>query len=247
MINTSPPGSPASESKSTLRGIPKPPLSPKPSQLSNEISVYSSEQSSRTAQTPLALVYSPEHARVQTSSANVPDADTNQYASSMFRRHSTGQSPFYESGASTPLLEDLSNSSGESSVFASPEAQDNQHDNSTVSLDQRSSSVENTQHEKRPLVDASNIEDSTVKRLRLDAGLNAGPVFCAKTGILLAKVYSLQKLGDFYGAQHTHMSYLMCISLVISAFDINHQSLRLSLILLAANSCIVYCWLYWLS
>ncbi|KAJ2725045.1 putative serine/threonine-protein kinase iks1 [Coemansia sp. D1744] len=247
MINTSPPGSPASESKSTLRGIPKPPLSPKPSQLSNEISVYSSEQASRTAQTPLALVYSPEHARVQTSYANVPDADTKQYASSIFRRHSTGQSPFYESSASTPLLEDLSNSGGESSVFASPEAQDNQHDNSTVSLDQRSSSVENTQHEKRPLVDASNIEGSTVKRLRLDAGLNAGPVFCVKTGILLAKVYSLQKLGDFYGAQHTHMSYLMCISLVISAFDINHQSLHLSLILLAANSCIVYCWLYWLS
>ncbi|KAJ1856513.1 putative serine/threonine-protein kinase iks1 [Coemansia sp. RSA 1853] len=245
-ITTSPPGSPASGSKSTLRSIPKPPLSPKPSQLSNEISVYSSEQSSRAAQTPLALVYSPENAPVQTSPANIPGADTKHSASSMLRRHSTGQSPFHESGASTPLLEDSSDSGGDSSVFASPEAQDNQHDNSTAKLDQRSSGVENTLHAKRYLVGASNSEVSAVKRPRLDVGLDAGPVFCVKTGILLAKVYSLQKLGDFYGAQHTHMPYLMCISLVISAFDINHQSLRLSLILLAANSCIMFCWLYWL-
>ncbi|KAJ2355998.1 putative serine/threonine-protein kinase iks1, partial [Coemansia sp. RSA 2618] len=203
-IPTPPPGCSSAGDKGALRGFANPPLSPKPpSRLSNEIGVYSSEQSSRTTVAPLALVCSPEHALVRVDATSTPGVDTmrGDPAASLFRRHSTGQPPFQESRASASQAEDSSDSDGDGSVFASPVAQEHRHDSAISELSKNSTSrsssngsVEYGLNSKRQLADTSNNETRATKRQRFAVDLGVEPAFCLKTGILLAKTYSLQRL-----------------------------------------------------
>ncbi|KAJ2883336.1 putative serine/threonine-protein kinase iks1 [Coemansia asiatica] len=101
---------------------------------------------------------------------------------------------------------------------------------------------------------------SAVKRMRLEADFSAlnlsepeiDAAFCVKTAILLSKVYSLQKLlgqgttscndnNDGNDLQSSTVSFLMGVTLILSALDIRqHNSLQLTVALLAANICVVF-------
>ncbi|KAJ1845857.1 putative serine/threonine-protein kinase iks1 [Coemansia sp. RSA 2708] len=230
-------------SKNSPRGFAR------PSRLSHETRVGTFELPNQTSTAPLALVCTPEHALVQSNVGHdglVPTA---------FRRHSTGHQSFQESGATTPLTGYSGDSDTDGSVFVTP-AYEHRHDSAITELpkdgtNQSSSHSSSTGHcsrTKRHISSSSNNSDDgggqAAKRQRLITGMDIGPAFCVKTGILLAKAYSLQRLGVTYGDEHMRMPYLTWVSLVISAFDLHHRSLRLSFALLAANAAIIYCWLY---
>ncbi|KAJ2672353.1 putative serine/threonine-protein kinase iks1 [Coemansia sp. RSA 1085] len=171
-----------------------------------------------------------------------------------FRRHSTGQDPFDYSGASSPLTEDSSDDS--SSRFASPVLPEERHDSlieeSSTSKahnrdSSRSSSTTTSSHvaiTKRQLANYANSEEHPAKRQRHSADLHIQPAFYLKTAILLAKVHWLHQLDMANEKRPLHMAYLAGITLIMSAVDIQQQSLRMSLILLLANMGLAYTWLY---
>ncbi|KAJ2679676.1 putative serine/threonine-protein kinase iks1 [Coemansia spiralis] len=68
--------------------------------------------------------------------------------------------------------------------------------------------------------------------------------FIAKTAVLLMKVYYLQSLDVVAcNEQKASVQYLMGISLILSAFDIqHHNTMKLTVALLAANICIFCIW-----
>ncbi|KAJ2786069.1 putative serine/threonine-protein kinase iks1 [Coemansia javaensis] len=84
---------------------------------------------------------------------------------------------------------------------------------------------------------------ASIKRRRLSERLGIGPAFCVKTAVLLAKAYALQCAGPPRARDPGHVAYIMCFSLVLSALDIHHRSLRLTAALLAVNACVVWWWL----
>ncbi|KAJ1729251.1 putative serine/threonine-protein kinase iks1 [Coemansia biformis] len=85
------------------------------------------------------------------------------------------------------------------------------------------------------------------KRQRFIADLEIGPVFCVKTALLLAKSYALQRIGTAKGVPPEKMMHMAWLSLVLSALDIHHQSLRLTLLLLVANVGAVCWWLHFID
>ncbi|KAJ2759245.1 putative serine/threonine-protein kinase iks1, partial [Coemansia sp. BCRC 34490] len=66
--------------------------------------------------------------------------------------------------------------------------------------------------------------------------------FIVKTAIMLAKVYFLQTLSMRCNEQSASLRYLMGVSLVFSAFDMHQRTLRFTLVLLAANACLLLLW-----
>ncbi|PIA19344.1 kinase-like protein [Coemansia reversa NRRL 1564] len=196
--------------------------------------------------------------------------------SSMHRRHSTGQNSFQLSGAATPIADDLGNIEDISADSEFTDTNKVKHEHNTVGvvtdkrvlnmhsvgkkdfIDIDSNEIESLEgaismsgkRAKRHLDDIDNCNSNSnrpVKRQRASSNLQPEPEFYLKTAILVAKVYALQGMDIASPRQQNCLPYVMCLTLVMSAFDIQHQSLRLTLVLLVANACVVWLWLYFVN
>ncbi|KAJ2083254.1 putative serine/threonine-protein kinase iks1 [Coemansia sp. RSA 988] len=230
-------------------------------------------QSSQKAQIDqLALIHLPPSALIQTDPITAPDDHSRlgSAMSNMYRRHSTGQHSIQTSGATTPIADDLSYTEESSASFESADTSEMQPGRDAVGLamSSRVSDIRSVGEDdyidsiategldgaipmsskgaKRYLDDADYYDNSnslSAKRQRDSSYLQDRPAFYLKTAILVAKVYALQGLSITNTSQKACLPYVMCVTLVMSAFDIQHQSLSLTPVLLVANACIVWLWL----
>lgn len=189
----------------------------------------------------------PEHPNtaITTTNKNPINSGASTPMTNIFRRHSTG-------GSAIPPR---SNSSDSSSLYGLPASKSSSHDSATSGSAKRQLSdivTENT------ATGNDSIEEQTSKRYRKETAAAAINVedgeslFYLKTALLVAKTYAMQHIYTTTAMANSNKQVevahhiLLAMTLVLSAMDIHYGcSIRMSLLLLAANICIYVVYIKW--
>ncbi|KAI7834746.1 kinase-like domain-containing protein [Kickxella alabastrina] len=214
-----------------------------------------------TAADSQALIISPQPHTLGTFSDHMqmrapPSADTR--ISEIFRRHSADGSSCASSRPQSPDRHGYSSTPSSDECWADfEEPAPGVAASKGISVNSETDMLHSEPSQKRDRTDAKTPDVPSAKRPRSTpprliaeaSAVNIDPAFCAKTAILLAKMYALQIMVGGNTADRSECSATMPaltgLTLVLSALDIHqHSSLQLSLILLLVNICVVYLGLY---